>query len=80
VAHRILKAVYHVLRHDKAFKDLGEAYLLNMHAKSRLRYLSKQAAQLGYFLTPKVIMNIQSSVSEIPFYGKLGKSPSRLLG
>ena len=52
VAHRILKAVYHVLRHDKAFKDLGEAYLLNMHAKSRLKYLSKQAAQLGYFLTP----------------------------
>lgn len=50
VAHRILKAIYYVIKHGVRFKDLGEAYLLERNRASRIRYLSKQAALLGFKL------------------------------
>jgi transposase len=50
VAHRILKAVYHVIKHGVPFKDLGEAYLLERNRESKIRYLRKQAALLGFEL------------------------------
>ena len=51
VAHRILKAIYYVIKHGVCFKDLGEAYLLERNRASKIRYLSKQAALLGFELT-----------------------------
>ena len=29
IAHRITKAVYHIIKHGKSFVDLGEAYLMS---------------------------------------------------
>lgn len=51
VAHRILKAIYYVIKHGVSFKDLGEAYLLERNRTSKIRYISKQAALLGFELT-----------------------------
>ena len=51
VAHRrILKAIYYVIKHGVPFKDLGEAYLLERNRASKIRYLSKQSALLGFEL------------------------------
>ena len=52
VAHRILKAVYHVVKDGVPFKDLGEDYLLNLNRESKLKYLRKQASLLGFDLIP----------------------------
>ncbi|MGC8604692.1 MAG: IS110 family transposase, partial [Desulfomonilaceae bacterium] len=43
IAHRILKAIYHVLKHGAKFKDLGEDYLSDLHKNSKLNYLIRQA-------------------------------------
>jgi transposase len=52
VAHRILKAVYHVLKNGVKFKDLGEDYLSNLYKNSKLNYLIRQAGKFGYILKP----------------------------
>ncbi len=52
VAHRILKAVYHVIKYDTPFRDLGEAYLLEKNKDAKIRYLKRQAALLGFELVP----------------------------
>jgi transposase len=52
VAHRILKAIYHVIKYDMPFKDLGEAYLLEKNKDAKIRYLTRQAALLGFELVP----------------------------
>lgn len=50
VAHRILKAIYHVMKYDTPFKDLGEAYLLEKTRDAKIKYLTQQAALLGFEL------------------------------
>jgi transposase len=50
VAHRILKAIYHVIKYDTPFKDLGETYLLEKNKDAKIRYLTRQAALLGFEL------------------------------
>jgi transposase len=52
VAHRLLKVVYHVIKLGATFKDLGEDYLVKLNRESKLKYLKKQAALLGFELTP----------------------------
>jgi len=52
VAHKILKAIYHIIKHGAPFKDLGETYLLERNKDAKLRYLSRQAALLGFQLVP----------------------------
>ena len=52
VAHRILKAIYHVIKYDAPFRDLGEAYLLEKNKGAKIRYLKRQAALLGFELVP----------------------------
>lgn len=52
VAHRILKAIFHVIKYDRPFKDLGEAYLLERNKDAKIRYLTRQAALLGFQLVP----------------------------
>jgi transposase len=53
VAHRILVAIYHVIKYRQPFKDLGEHYLLNRNRNAKIKYLKKQATLLGYELVPK---------------------------
>jgi len=52
VAHRILKAVFHILKFDRPYQELGEAYLIQLNNKARVHSLHKQAAKLGYILVP----------------------------
>lgn len=50
VAHRILKAVFFILKFDKPYRELGEAYLVQLNTRARLQNLQKHAAKLGYTL------------------------------
>jgi transposase len=52
IAHRILKAVYHIVKNGATFRDLGEEFLVRKHQAAKLRYLKNQAKILGYELTP----------------------------
>jgi transposase len=52
VAHRILKAIYHMLKDGAHFKDLGETYLLERNREAKIKYLTWQASLMGYELVP----------------------------
>jgi len=56
IAHRILKAIYHVIKHGEKFKDLGEDYLNDLHKKSKIDYLIRQAGKFGFKLMPCAIL------------------------
>jgi len=52
IAHRITKAVYHIIKRGERFKDLGQNYL-NRNDKCRnIRNLAKNARKLGFDLVP----------------------------
>jgi transposase len=53
IAHRILKALYHIIKHGDTFKDLGEDYLIELKSRSITSYVERQAAKLGLVLVPK---------------------------
>jgi transposase len=48
IAHRLLKALYHVIKDGVAFRDLGESFLTRKHEAANLARLRRQAAQIGY--------------------------------
>jgi len=50
VAHRILKAVFFILKFDKSYRERGDVYLVQLNTKARLHNLQKLAAKLGYTL------------------------------
>lgn len=52
IAHRLLKAVYHIIKDGADFRDLGENYLSQKNQAARLHYVKKQAHLLGYDLVP----------------------------
>jgi len=52
VAHRLLTAIYHVIKEEQDFRDLGENYLLLKNQSRKLATLKRQAKVLGYELTP----------------------------
>lgn len=52
VAHRLLKAIYHIVKHGASFKDLGEDYLINLHRINKVNYLIRLAGKLGMRVTP----------------------------
>lgn len=53
IAHRLLKAVYHIIRDGVSFKDLGEGFLDLDNRQGKLRRLNQQAQKLGYQLVPQ---------------------------
>ena len=53
IAHRLLKAVYHIIRDGVSFKDLGEGFLDQDNQQARLKRISQQAQKLGYQLVPQ---------------------------
>ena len=63
IAHRILKAIYHVIKHAEKFKDL-EDYLSDLNKKSKINYLIRQAGKFGYMLTPCAVLEKQFSCAE----------------
>lgn len=52
IAHRLLKAIYHIIKEGRHFKDLGEDYLTLRNQAAKLNYLKKQAQVLGFHLLP----------------------------
>lgn len=48
VAHRILKAAYHILSKQQAYRDLGANYLDSRRPEKLLNRLRHQIEQLGY--------------------------------
>lgn len=52
IAHRILKALFAIIKHGESYRELGEDYLTNKNKKSRVSILRKQAKKLGYDLVP----------------------------
>jgi transposase len=55
VAHRIAKALFHIIKHGAEFKDLGKDYLSLLHAQRRYEYLSREAKVIGYKLIPVAV-------------------------
>jgi len=52
VAHRITKALFHIIKHGAVFKDLGKDYLSLFHVERRYAYLCREAKVIGYQLVP----------------------------
>lgn len=52
VGHRILKAIYHIIKEGVRYRELGENYLLERRKDQNLKRLSQQAELLGYTLVP----------------------------
>jgi transposase len=52
IAHRILKAIYAIIKHGEQYKELGEEYLAKKNAKNKIAILKRQAKELGYQLAP----------------------------
>lgn len=48
VAHSMLIAIYHMLKDDVTFKDLGSDYYLKVNKQSRVNYHLKQLTKLGW--------------------------------
>lgn len=48
VAHSILKSVYHVLKDDVHYRELGEDYLNDKIQDKRKKYLKKELERMGY--------------------------------
>jgi hypothetical protein len=54
IAHRLMKAIYHIIKHGARFHDLGEGFLTQKYAPVKLARLKKQAHQLGFDLVAQV--------------------------
>lgn len=52
IAHRLTKAIYHIIKHDKTFVELGEMYLTLRSKDVRLKILKRKAESLGYSIVP----------------------------
>lgn len=51
IAHRLLKAIYHIIRDGVSFKDLGEEFLNRRFGTvQKIKKLTEQAQKLGYRL------------------------------
>lgn len=52
IAHRILKAIFAIIKHGEEYKELGEDYLSRKNAKSTINNLKRKAKELGFDLVP----------------------------
>jgi transposase len=50
IAHRISKAIYHIIKHGCSYKELGEDYLMKKNKDRKLGNLKKQARKMGFKL------------------------------
>jgi hypothetical protein len=62
IAHRISKAIYHIIKHGASFVDLGEDYLTSQTRQRAIENVRKRARQLGYEVIPceDQLCNVQS--------------------
>jgi len=52
IAHRMLKAIFHIIKHGKSYQELGGDYLSLLKKGAKLSYLRQEARVLGYRLEP----------------------------
>jgi hypothetical protein len=52
VAHRIAKALFHIVKNGQQYKELGKDYLTLLNAQRRYEYLRREASVIGYKLVP----------------------------
>ncbi|OKY76056.1 MAG: hypothetical protein BM485_05290 [Desulfobulbaceae bacterium DB1] len=52
IAHRILKAIYAIIKNGEEYKELGEDYLSRKNAENKITILKRKAKELGYELVP----------------------------
>ena len=52
IAHRILKAIYFIIKHGATYKELGEGYLKERRQKNKLSRLIREAKAQGFELVP----------------------------
>lgn len=52
IAHRMLKAIYYIVKHGKSFQELGAEYLSHLKKGAKLSYLRREAKVFGYRLEP----------------------------
>lgn len=52
IAHRLLKAIFHIIKDGARFQDLGEEYLIRLTEQATVRRLHLQAYKYGYQLVP----------------------------
>lgn len=50
IAHKLLKAIFHIIKYRQHFKELGESYLSEKQKKRKIYALKRQAQLLGYQL------------------------------
>lgn len=52
IAHRILKAIYAIIKHGEEYKELGEDYLSRKSMANKITILKRKAKEMGYELVP----------------------------
>ena len=53
VGHSILKSVYHILKNNSDYKELGAEYLTSRTQAKRKAYLKSELVKLGYIVELK---------------------------
>ena len=53
VGHSILKSVYHILKENCDYKELGAEYLITRTEAKRKAYLKNELSKLGYMVELK---------------------------
>ncbi len=56
IAHRIAKAVFHIIKYGKSYNELGPDHLKQKHKNDKYKSLMKQANSIGYQLVPETLI------------------------
>ena len=52
IAHKMLQAIYNIIKHGQEYKELGEEHILEQNRHAKILNLHKQAAYFGFKLVP----------------------------
>jgi len=52
IAHRIMKALFYIIKNGERYRELGDQYLAQRRQKRKLVKLRREAKQLGFHLVP----------------------------
>jgi transposase len=61
VGHSILKSVYHILKDNCEYKELGAEYLINRTEAKRKAYLKSELGKLGYLVELKELPPVEKA-------------------
>jgi transposase len=61
VGHSILKSVYHILKNNSDYKELGAAYLISRTEVKRKAYLKSELSKLGYIVELKELPSVEKA-------------------